>query len=189
MRAHTTKIVLGMITCALAAGCADKKPMMKAKTPIDSAFKSHWDDPANGAAKADQGATAPGLDTPGLHVSDEIARLCGLTATTYAPKFDFDATTLADEDRTLLTALAHCLSDGALKGRHVALVGRTDPRGEAEYNMSLGESRADSVRRYLHDMGVGLERVAASSRGEIDATGTEETSWALDRRVDIALAE
>ena len=55
--------------------------------------------------------------------------------------------------------------------------------------MSLGESRADSVRRYLHDLGVAHERVTASSRGELDAVGTDEAGYALDRRVDIALAD
>ena len=54
--------------------------------------------------------------------------------------------------------------------------------------MSLGESRAESVRRYLHDLGVQAERLRATSRGEIDATGTDEGSWARDRRVDIDLA-
>ncbi len=85
-------------------------------------------------------------------------------------------------------ALARCLSQGALKGRGLELTGRADPRGEPEYNMSLGESRADSVRRYLHDLGVQAERLRATSRGEIDATGTDESGWAYDRRVDIDLA-
>jgi peptidoglycan-associated lipoprotein len=80
------------------------------------------------------------------------------------------------------------MSEGALKGKAVALVGRADARGEMEYNMSLGEARADSVRRYLHDLGVQHERVSATSRGEMDAMGKDETGYALDRRVDIDLA-
>jgi peptidoglycan-associated lipoprotein len=131
---------------------------------------------------------AGGLETPTLRVSDEIARLCNLPKQDSTASFDFDSNAIGDQDRVVLSALARCLSEGALKGRGLALTGRADPRGEPEYNMSLGESRADSVRRYLHDMGVQAERLRATSRGEIDATGTDESGWAHDRRVDIDLA-
>jgi len=88
----------------------------------------------------------------------------------------------------VLSAIAQCLSQGALRGSNVSLTGRADARGEDEYNMTLGEARADSVRRYLHDLGVQQERLRATSRGEIDATGADEAGWARDRRVDIDLA-
>jgi peptidoglycan-associated lipoprotein len=147
--------------------------------------------PTPAPAKTETSDTAgkgAAIDTGGLHVSDAIARACGLPRSDSAPKFDFDSATIAPEDRNILAAIARCLVDGALRGRSLALIGRTDPRGEDEYNMSLGESRADTVRRYLHDLGVGAEHVQASSRGKIDAKGTDEGTWALDRRVDIELA-
>ena len=50
-----------------------------------------------------------------------------------------------------------------------------------------GATRADSVKRYLHDLGVQGNRVSASSRGELDATGTDDATWAVDRRVDVDL--
>jgi peptidoglycan-associated lipoprotein len=131
---------------------------------------------------------ATGLETPSLHVSDELARLCELPKSDYTTNFEFDSDAIGEQDRVVLSALARCLSDGALKGRGLALTGRADPRGEPEYNMSLGESRADSVRRYLHDLGVQADRLRATSRGEMDATGTDESGWAHDRRVDIELA-
>ena len=53
--------------------------------------------------------------------------------------------------------------------------------------MTLGESRASSVHRYMVDLGVGKERMTATSRGEMDATGTDEEGWRKDRRVDIEL--
>jgi peptidoglycan-associated lipoprotein len=102
--------------------------------------------------------------------------------------FDFDSTAIAEQDRSLLTEVARCFSEGPLRGQGLALTGRADPRGEDEYNMALGESRADSVRRYLRDLGVSPQKVQATSRGEIDATGQDEAGWALDRRVDIELA-
>jgi peptidoglycan-associated lipoprotein len=53
--------------------------------------------------------------------------------------------------------------------------------------MTLGGSRAEAVQRYLVDLGVGKDRMRATSRGEMDATGTDEHGWAQDRRVDIEL--
>ena len=136
-----------------------------------------------------QGANAgPGIETQSLHVSQEIARLCALPEQKgNAPHFDFDSTQLAPTDRDILALIARCMTDGALRGRAIALVGRTDPRGETEYNMGLGEARSDSVRRYMHDLGISSDRVGSSSRGELDAEGKDEEGWALDRRVDITL--
>jgi peptidoglycan-associated lipoprotein len=102
--------------------------------------------------------------------------------------FDYNSAALAAEDRVILAKVAKCFSEGPLRGQGVALTGRADPRGEEEYNMALGESRADSVRRYLDDMGVAPQHVDATSRGKLDASGKDEEGWAKDRRVDIELA-
>jgi peptidoglycan-associated lipoprotein len=163
-------------------GCA-KKDNVVAKTPTTI---SQAEVTGPGAAPNVTPNGGAGIDTNGLHVSNEIARLCGLPQTASKTSFEFDSATINDDDRVVLSALAKCMSDGALRGRKVALTGRADARGEEEYNMALGGSRADAVRRYLHDLGVGQERLATTSRGELDATGTDESGWANDRRVDIA---
>jgi len=49
----------------------------------------------------------------------------------------------------------------------------------------LGSSRASSVASYLAALGVSRSQMAETSRGKLDATGTDDTSWQLDRRVDI----
>lgn len=135
-------------------------------------------------------AQIPAVYTPGLSVSDAIAQACGIQprGATTAPSFEYDSAALAEEDREMLAELARCLSEGALEDERVVLIGRADARGEAEYNMTLGGSRADAVHRYLVDLGVGRDRVRSTSRGEMDATGTTEDGWAHDRRVDIELA-
>ena len=172
---------------ALEAGCAETKAstpgsqIPSSRTPAVSAQVE------NTSALAASPSGKTGLETPALHVSDEIASACNLPKTEFAPNFDYDSDAIGDQDRVVLSALAKCLSDGPLQGRGLALTGRADPRGEPEYNMSLGETRADSVRRYLHDLGVQAERLRATSRGEIDATGVDEAGWAHDRRVDIDL--
>jgi peptidoglycan-associated lipoprotein len=67
------------------------------------------------------------------------------------------------------------------------LVGHADPRGEDEYNMLLGGRRADNVKAAIVAEGMAGGKIATTSRGELDATGTEETSWSKDRRVDVML--
>ena len=133
----------------------------------------------------------PSVFTPGLSVSDAIARACGIAPrgqNGVQPSFEYDSATLADADRAILAEVARCLTEGALKDKAVSLVGRTDARGESEYNMGLGETRATNVNKYLVDLGVGKDRLKSTSRGEIDATGKDEAGFAKDRRVDIELA-
>jgi peptidoglycan-associated lipoprotein len=67
------------------------------------------------------------------------------------------------------------------------LVGNADPRGTEEYNMVLGGARADTVKSFLRRDGLPDSRMATTSRGELDAHGTDEASWAKDRRVDLTL--
>ncbi len=178
------KAALSILALALTtAGCADNKAALHpAQAPTNLAPVATTTT-TSGTPRAEASVT-----TPGLRVSEEIARACALPKQEFAPSFDYDSTAIGDQDRALLAVIAKCLSEGPLKGRGLALTGRADPRGEPEYNMSLGESRADSVSRYLHDLGVQSDRMRATSRGEIDATGTDDTSWAHDRRVDIDLA-
>ncbi|HEU4538910.1 MAG TPA: OmpA family protein, partial [Polyangiaceae bacterium] len=86
-----------------------------------------------------------------------------------------------------LSGIADCMKNGGLKGKGVLLVGHTDPRGDDDYNMQLGGRRAEAVKSAIAAFGVENGRIDVSSRGEADAKGTEEASWAQDRRVDINL--
>ena len=66
----------------------------------------------------------------------------------------------------------------------MTLVGHTDPRGTQEYNLALSERRAQSVRDHLGRLGVDGTKLSVLPRGSLDAKGTDEPSWAQDRRVD-----
>ncbi|MDQ3366195.1 MAG: OmpA family protein [Myxococcota bacterium] len=127
--------------------------------------------------------------SPTLAVSGDIIAACGIkvAATSGAPKFDYDKEELAPEDRTVLDAIATCLMTGALKGRTVSLIGRADPRGTEEYNLGLGSRRAGTVSAYLSRLGVSQPQLAVTTRGALDAAGTDESGWQQDRRVDIQL--
>jgi peptidoglycan-associated lipoprotein len=124
-----------------------------------------------------------------IRVADDLRTACAIhdADTDSKTLFPFDSSELSSGDQRLLTQLARCLTSGPLTGRVLTLVGRADPRGTEEYNMALGDRRTGSVQRYLHDRGMDNDKVQSSSRGDLDAHGTDEASWQQDRRVDVAL--
>jgi len=174
--------ILLALALACAAGCSKEKAKT---TPVP---------PPGGTAAKQDARPAPDVKadqpvSPSLAVSADIATACGIKApATPTPTFDYDKDDLTSDDRTVLDTLAACLSTGALKGKAVALIGRADPRGTEEYNLGLGSRRAYTVGRYLGRLGVAEAQLAVTTRGAIDATGTDEAGWKQDRRVDIQLA-
>ena len=95
----------------------------------------------------------------------------------------------AGQDRDALAQVAQCLTTGPLKGRSVKLVGRADPRGTQEYNMALGARRSSSVMNYLVALGVPSTQMRETSRGALDATGSDQAAWQADRRVDVDILD
>lgn len=131
-------------------------------------------------------ATADATD---VNVSEEIRRQCQLPeAPADAPKFNTDEAALTDRGRDTLQHVARCLSEGPMQGRAVTIIGRADPRGTEEHNQELAMNRAQSARDYLVAYGVSEGQIQVVSHGEGGAEGTNEATWALDRRVDIEVA-
>ena len=177
------KTALFALLLAFAACSHDKKPA--APTPPTETKKAA---PAadNKQLEAVQKNTQV---SPNLALSGDIMQMCGIKAASTAapPQFDYDKDELTPDDRTVLDQLATCMMTGALKGKAVSLIGRADPRGTEEYNLSLGSRRSGSVSTYLEHLGVQQTQLAVTTRGALDATGTDESGWANDRRVDIML--
>jgi peptidoglycan-associated lipoprotein len=141
--------------------------------------------PATTEASAPTNSTEEAeADKAAVSIDDEVARLCDLPET----RFDFDSTKLSKSARDMLDALAACFVSGPAKDKDMRLVGHADPRGDEDYNMGLGQRRAGSVSKYLAKKGLPKGRMETSSRGELDASGSDERGWAADRRVDILLA-
>ena len=88
-----------------------------------------------------------------------------------------------------LKDVARCFSSGPLKGKAMKIIGHADPRGDGDYNFSLGQRRADGVASYLQGVGMSQAQLSTTSRGAMDATGADEPTWAKDRRVDLVLAK
>jgi peptidoglycan-associated lipoprotein len=179
-RLLTTPAVLA--ACVLAAACSS--------TPLDTSSKAA--PAATPAAKA--GATTgtaagsgQGVGAPG---NANASRLASNTAATAPAErsvyFEFDEATLARQWLDLVERQGKYLSrNAALK---VRVEGHTDERGGTEYNLALGQRRAEAVRKALEVYGVKAAQIEAVSFGEErpKASGHDEPAWAQNRRADIA---
>ncbi len=98
--------------------------------------------------------------------------------------FDFDSSALTDAARAAVDAhIAVLLGDDS----SVRLEGHTDERGTREYNLALGERRANAVRDYMVANGVPSYRIESISYGEENpvAFGSGEANWSQNRRVEL----
>lgn len=96
--------------------------------------------------------------------------------------FDFDSSVLSTQAKDYLDKIASFLmKNPSIK---IEIDGHTDERGTNEYNLALGQRRADSARKYLEDLGIAPKRIGTLSYGEempIDP-GHNEEAWVKNRR-------
>ena len=98
--------------------------------------------------------------------------------------FDFDSSTLRADAQAALDAHIALLKTNS---RNVRLEGHTDERGTRDYNLALGERRANSVRDYMVVNGIASYRIETVSFGEEqpEAYGSSESNWSQNRRVEL----
>jgi peptidoglycan-associated lipoprotein len=183
-----TTLRLGISTLALTfassalIACGDKPPPPRAPETVPISTEARTEAP-----KSKLPETAPeSPSSSAVRISDEIVKACGIKAPD--AYFAFDSANLRKEDVVALDQVATCFQTGPLKGRTLRIVGHTDPRGSAEYNDTLGQSRADAVAKYVTGKGLDKSKAQSSTRGAMDAEGKDEPGWAKDRRVDLLLA-
>ncbi len=99
--------------------------------------------------------------------------------------FDFDSYVVKEEYQPLIQAHARYLNKN--KNRRIFIQGNTDERGGREYNLALGQKRAEAVRKSMSLLGVSENQMEAVSFGKEKpkALGSDEASWAENRRADI----
>ena len=125
------------------------------------------------------GTTAAG-GTQGHPLDDPAGVLAARTV-----YFEFDSSELPASERVKIEAHARYLSEHS--GALITLEGHADERGSREYNIALGERRADAVRRLMTLLGAADPQIRAISYGEERpaADGHDESAWGLNRRVEI----
>ncbi len=97
--------------------------------------------------------------------------------------FDFDKSEIRSDQRGTMKANADAIMKHS-EWKLVTIQGHTDERGTEEYNLALGERRADSGKRYLENLGVPAARIVTVSLGESQPAvqGHDESAWKFNRR-------
>jgi peptidoglycan-associated lipoprotein len=160
----TSKLGLGLVLLSMIlAGCSTVTP--EEKEPVLD-------------------ASTRGVEFPTAEPEPEPEPVVEVIPTTFY--FEFDQSILSDEARDVLMKHAERLREKPAK---IRLEGHADERGTPEYNMALGERRAEAVRDFLLSQGVDKEMMDVISYGEQypAAMESDEESWALNRRVELQL--
>ena len=145
----------------------------------------------------DRKATSAGAQTRGVSdaaatggvapvtLPDPKGSVTGPVGTPHTVLFDYDSFVIRADARPVIEAHARFLQANAQ--RTVVLEGHTDERGGREYNLALGQKRAEAVRRALTLLGVADSRLEAVSFGKEKpaAQGQDEAAHAQNRRVEI----
>lgn len=160
--------VLLLVGSAALAACTPKPPKQLPPDPGNSASTS-----------TDQGQSAMQSQAPQPGTqADFVASLMGQD-TIY---FDTDRYNVDSADAAALTAQAQWLQ--RYPGKHVTLEGHCDERGTRDYNLALGDKRANAAKNYLVSLGVDAARITTVTFGKERpiALGSDEESWAKNRR-------
>jgi peptidoglycan-associated lipoprotein len=166
-------LVVLLVAVSLSLGaCASKKPKAAAPTTSEEA--------GNAASGGAGDANAAGANAD----SEAAGPQAGLLATRVV-YFDFDSSEIKGAGTDVVAAHAKYLASHA--AIRVRLEGHTDERGSREYNIGLGERRAQAVRRALLLQGAIDAQISTVSYGEERpaVSGHDEAAWAKNRRVEI----
>jgi peptidoglycan-associated lipoprotein len=100
--------------------------------------------------------------------------------------FDYDRSYIRESERSKLNDTAKYLLQNL--GQKVLVVGNCDWKGTTDYNLALGDRRANSAKSYLVELGVAPSNIEILSKGDLDAVeGADDAGRQLDRRADIIL--
>lgn len=172
------KSLLGILAlAAFLSGCASGVKLND--VPVEDRSAS-----ANSVQSRGVGEAAPG-GVASVNTGDQAGSGIGPAGTPHTVYFDYDSFVVRADARPVLEAHARFLQ--ANSQRKVTLEGHTDERGGREYNLALGQKRAEAVRRALTLLGVADSRIEAVSYGKekpADA-GQDEAAFAKNRRVEI----
>ncbi len=176
MKKNMTLIVFLVLTAFSAAfitGCAEKNTIVKDETVQEQKAPAAEEQAAPTPVLQEQSAKAEPATTTEVSIRDI--------------NFDFDQSSIRPDAREILKANADILlKKGAAK---ITIEGYCDERGTAEYNMALGERRAQEAKKYLVNLGVKTSQIITISYGEerpLDP-GHDEDAWAKNRRAHFAV--
>ena len=176
--------VAALAACEGTVGTVEDSQTGSQSTSASASTSGTGDDSVSGADTTGTGTSGTGTgtsDSSREHPLDDSSSPLG-ARTVY---FEFDSSEIPGSGRAIIEAHARYLSDhpGAL----ITLEGHADERGSREYNIALGERRAEAVRKLMTLLGATDPQIRTISYGEERpaADGHDESAWGLNRRVEI----
>ncbi len=175
-------ITLLIVSLVMFTGCAKKQSMVTGDVTPEQPMVSEQ------AADQTQQDVAPGAADASAQKEADQEKWVDLEKTAAAPSpvedihFDFDSSSIRPDARDILRTNADYFTHNRVFA--ITIEGHCDERGTAEYNMALGERRAQEVKTYLINLGVKESIIKTVSFGEeipLDAASNEE-AWAANRR-------
>lgn len=177
-----TKTLIGVLAALLLAACSTT-PTQEGGAPVDERNPAAAAPGAatSGAAAGSVAGTANQGARQGNPLKDP-----GSILSKRSVYFDFDAYAIRDDYKSLLEAHAKYLQ--ANRNAHMTIEGNTDERGSREYNIALGQRRADAAKRMMMLFGATDAQIETVSFGKEKPKnpGHEESAWAENRRDDLA---
>lgn len=175
----------------LAFGCAKKQEVKSTETApgAPAAPPAAKEAPPGGITTETMKPEAPAPSTQERLAAAEA----GAAVTKEQPSpfqdihFDFDKSAIREDAKPVLAAVADYLKRN--KGAKVLIEGHCDERGTPEYNMALGDRRAESARGYLASLGIPKSALSTVSLGKEKPAdpGHDESAWAKNRRAHFVL--
>ena len=175
MTRFLVSFISSLIVAASLAGCGSSVKLQDPPVEDRSGSKLPSNNDSGSAS-----AVAP------VQIDSTSASVAGPANTARIVYFDFDSYVIKPEFQSVIDAHAKYLM--ANKSRRMAIEGHTDERGGREYNLALGQKRAEAVRRALGLLGVTDSQVEAVSFGKEKpaAQGLDEASMAKNRRAELS---
>lgn len=166
-------LVVSLLIAMALAGCAGQEAVKPSTTG------------ENGAASAETAPAAGTAGTSGAALSDQEKQKRAELLAQHRVHFAFDSSAIDDEARAIIEA--HAANLVAKSNIKVMLEGNCDERGTREYNLALGERRAQAVERMMKTLGVSASRIKTVSYGMEKPLCQEhnESCWRQNRRVEI----
>lgn len=177
-RLRTASLGALMAAALLAAGCSSVPLGDTGGAPVENRNVTAGSAaPGAGSAGTGESRVTPVDLTAGANDANATAQ-----RTVY---FDFDSYVVKDEYRPVIERFAKALV--ADRKKHLQVEGHTDDRGGSEYNLALGQKRAEAVAKSLALLGAADSQVEAVSFGKERPAvqGSDEAAWAKNRRVEL----
>jgi peptidoglycan-associated lipoprotein len=163
---------------AVLAGCGSSVKLDEAAPVVDARPNPNTAGAGGGASSGAAGQS--GVATVDVGANNDAASKLGRVV-----YFDFDSYVVRDDQRPVVEANARTLA--AAKNRKMVIEGHTDERGGREYNLALGQRRAEAVARSMMLLGASDGQIEAVSYGKERpvSEGHDEAAWAKNRRAEL----